>query len=132
MKRMRMNKDYYQTCAFPKPGKTKKKTLSNGYKDKANRYCYYCGTAYAERHEVYPGPNRQTCIREGFQVDLCHDCHEEMQRNLTERGKARNLYWKKYYQKRYEEKLIQNGTSKEDARKMWMAMIGRNYQEDVL
>lgn len=124
--------EYYQTCAFPKPGKTKKKTLTNGYKDKANRYCYYCGTPYAERHEVYPGPNRQTSIRYQFQVDLCHECHEEMQNNVTPRGKERNDFWRKHYQAKYESELMEDGLTKKQARDMWMGLIGRNYQEDIL
>ncbi len=124
--------DYYQTCAFPKPQRKKKKLLYNGYKDKAERVCYYCGTPYAERHEVYGGPNRQTSIREGFQVDLCHACHEEMQANVTPRAKERNEYWRKLYQSRYESRLIEDGCTPENARKVWMAMIGRNYQEDIM
>ncbi len=124
--------DYYSTCAFPKPKTKKKKPLYNGYKNKAERVCYYCGTPYAERHEVYGGPNRQISIREGFQVDLCHECHEEMTANITERGKKRNAWWRKYYQNKYESRLIATGCTPENARKAWMAMIGRNYQDDIM
>ena len=54
--------DYYQSCAFPKPkpaGKAKKKV--NGYKDKPNRYCHYCGKRYAERHEISTMVSRWMC-----------------------------------------------------------------------
>ncbi len=122
--------DYYHTCPFPKPIIKKKKPLANGYKDKANRFCYYCGTPYAERHEVFPGNNRQNSIRYGFQVDLCHECHEEIQRNITPRAKERNEYWRKYFQKKYETELIEKGISAKSARSMWMLIIGRNYLDD--
>lgn len=79
----------------PKPEKTKKKRKKqNGYANKAERYCHYCGTAYAERHEVYGGnPNRQISIDHGFQVDLCQKCHLEIEENITDRAKERNDYW---------------------------------------
>ena len=50
---------YYDSCTIPKPETQKKKKLSNGYKYKHSRTCYYCGTPGAERHEIYGGnPNR--------------------------------------------------------------------------
>lgn len=49
--------NYYDSCLIPKPRSNKKKKACNGYKDKKNRYCYYCDTPYAERHEVYGGAN---------------------------------------------------------------------------
>ena len=124
--------DYYRTCPFPKPTTKKKKLLFNGYKDKSERYCYYCGTPYAERHEVYPGPNRQISIRLRFQVDLCHNCHEEMQNNITPQAKERNEYWQKYYQAKYEQELMDTGVSKRKAREMWMSLIGKNFQGDIM
>lgn len=119
--------DYYKTCAIPKPVTKKKKKKVNGYKNKAERICYYCGTAGAERHEVFPGPNRQTSIDEGFQVDLCPDCHREMQLNITQRAQERNEFWRQKYQKKYETKLIKIGAKPSFARDLWMALIGRNY-----
>lgn len=63
--------DYYKTCAFPKPGNSKKKKKVNGYKDKAKRRCYYTGDPCAERHELFYGSGtRQISIDNGFQVDL--------------------------------------------------------------
>ena len=61
-----MSKGYYETCAIPKPGNKKKKILYNGYKNKAERVCFFCKTPNAERHEVFPGNNRQISIREGL------------------------------------------------------------------
>lgn len=122
--------DYYSSCPIPKPSKKKKKLLCNGYKNKAERFCYYCHTPYAERHEVYAGSERQVSIRESFQVDLCHSCHEEIQHLTTKRGVERDMYWKKHYEKIYIEKLLDGGVSKQKAVEIWIALIGRNYLEE--
>lgn len=120
--------DYYQTCAYPKPAPTKKKKLlTNGYKDKAKRRCWYTGELGADRHEVFPGTYRQTSIEMGFQVDVCRRLHEELQANGTDWAKCENLKWRMYYQKQYEEKLIQSGIDAEQARALWITMMGRNY-----
>ena len=119
--------DYYKTCAFPKPQDKKKKKKVNGFKNKPRRRCYYCGTPYAERHEVYGGANRQISIDNGFQVDLCRDCHREMTENITPRAQERNLYWRQFYQRQYEGTLIATGITAEQAREIWLALIGRNY-----
>ena len=119
---------YYETCAFPKPGKTKKKKKANGWKDKASRVCYYCGTYGAERHEVYPGTGRrQICIDEGFQVDLCPECHRMMHEGDSLEAQGRDMFWRQKYQREYEEKLIDAGTDPEKAREVWLGLIGRNY-----
>ncbi len=119
---------YYQECAFPKPGSAKKKKKANGYKDKPYRVCYYCGTPNAERHEVYPGTGRrQICIDEGFQVDLCPDCHRAIHANDTDRARAINKFWREKYQREYEESLISAGKDPEDARQAWIMLIGRSY-----
>lgn len=119
---------YYDTCAFPKPRDKKKKKKCNGYKDKPKRICYYCGTSGAERHEVYPGRGkRQICIDNGFQVDLCQNCHREIHRNATLQAKERNEFWKIKYQGDYEERLISSGITPEQARCLWIKLIGRSY-----
>ena len=119
---------YYSECSIPKPETPKKKKLSNGYKNKQSRVCHYCGTPGAERHEVYGGnPNRQTSIKHQFQVDLCMDCHREMEENITDQAQERNEYWQKHYQEKYESTLIDSGVSRHQARELWMLLIGRNY-----
>lgn len=121
--------EYYSTCPFPKPKTKKKKPLYNGYKDKANRYCIYCGEAYAERHEVFPGTaNRQISIENKFQVDLCPAHHAELQDNVTEWAKKENVKLKRYFQRRWEREMIEKtGISEDNARTMWIEMIGRSY-----
>ena len=120
--------DYYQNCAFPKPKPTKKKRpLENGYKDKANRRCWYTGKPGAERHEVFPGIRRQASIAEGFQVDVCPEIHQQLQANGTEWARIENRKWRMYYQQQYEEKLIASGIRQDQAREIWMQMMGENY-----
>lgn len=119
---------YYQQCPFPKPKPTKKKPLlSNGYKDKPQRRCWYTGAPGAERHEIWGGPYRQTSIEMGFQVDVCPELHAELQANGTEWAKTENLKWQMYYQQLYEGKLIASGIKEEQARELWMTLIGKNY-----
>lgn len=122
-----MKGDYYEKCAFPKPKSTKKKKKSNGWKDKANRFCAYCGKPYAERHEVFGGSNRQISIDNEFQVDVCRAHHEELHSNSTEWAQSENERLKKLYQQQYELKLIDEGYTDEQARRAWMLLIGRNY-----
>lgn len=38
-----MSKEYYESCAFPKPKTKKKKLLENGYKNKQDRICEITG-----------------------------------------------------------------------------------------
>ena len=116
----------------PKPGSRKKKKPYNGYKDKPKRSCYYCGTPYAERHEIYGGPNRQKSIEMGFQVDLCHECHAAWHAQKDEIWIRRKKDWQSRYQKMFENKLKNAGVTPEQARKTWMNMIGKNYTDEVL
>lgn len=121
---------YYNSCPIPKPQGKKKQKAYNGYKNKKERYCYYCGTPYAERHEVYGGANRQKSILNRWQVDLCHSCHEEMQANITDRAKSRNRYWRQKYQQEYEDKLTAAGIAPEQARDLWIKEVGRSYLDE--
>ena len=120
---------YYDSCAIPKPADKKKPKLANGYKSKENRTCHYCGTAGAERHEIYGGANRKISIQHQFQVDLCQGCHLEIEANITDRAKERNEYWQKHFQSTYESKLIGALVPKKQARELWMLLIGWNYLE---
>lgn len=122
--------EYYKTCPFPKSmgePRSKKKKLYNGYKAKPSRRCWYTGKMGAERHEVFPGIYRQTSIEMGFQVDVCSEIHRELQANSSEWAKTENKKWKMYYQALYEEKLIETGIKEEQARELWIALMGQNY-----
>lgn len=115
-------------AAVPKPTRSKKKRLVNGYKSKPSRTCFYCSTGSAERHEVFGGSNRQTSIKEGFQVDLCSGCHRAIHESVDEMWKGRRLSFQRYYQKLHESRLISElGISKDDARSRWIKLMGRSY-----
>lgn len=118
---------YYRNCAYPKPGKAKKKILHNGYKDKPQRRCWYTGAPGAERHEIFNGPNRQTSIELGFQVDVCPEIHARLHASADPWAKVENKKWRMYFQAKHEEELIASGMTAEEAREEWMQLIGKNY-----
>lgn len=110
-----------------------KKLLYNGYKDKAERYCAICGKPYAERHEIFPGPNRQISIKMGFQVDLCREHHKEIQDNITPWAQRTNSKLKQNCEADYIEKFMDaHNVPKRIAVKAWMNLIGRNYLDDII
>lgn len=124
---------YYSECAFPKPKTPNKKKEYNGYKNKAERTCAYTGTSHAERHELFGGPNRQTSIREGLQIDLSPEKHRELQDNITEWAQAENKRLKAEAQTRWMNEYMETeGVSEAAALRAWMLLIGRNYREDVI
>lgn len=118
---------YYDTCAFPKPQDKKKKKKVNGYKGKADRVCAYTGRPFAERHEIFCGRNRQISIDNGFQIDVCPEIHAELQANITEWAQAENLRLRQKCQWEYENNLIATGVTPEQARELWLKLIGRSY-----
>ena len=80
----------YKGALFPKPKRKKKQKKTNGYKDKAERICKYCGKPYAERHELFYGPLRQTSIDFGFQIDVCPE-QETTRRRATVGRRTRQI-----------------------------------------
>ena len=118
---------YYDTCAFPKPRDKKKKKKCNGYKHKANRVCAYTGRPFAERHEIFCGRNRQISVDNGFQIDVCPEIHAELQENITEWAQAENLRLRQKCQSEYEGALIDAGITPDEARELWLRLIGRSY-----
>lgn len=119
--------EYYRTCPFPKPGKAKKQKPQNGYKDKPNRHCWYCGKDYAERHEVFGGPFREISIELGFQVDVCPIHHRSLHQSADNWARIENRKWVMYYQQKWEEEQIAEGRDPETVREAWIDMMGRNY-----
>lgn len=123
--------DYYRTCPFPKPVTKKKQKKMNGWKNKKNRICAYCGEPYADRHEIFPGTGtRQICIDNGFQVDVCRYHHRLLHEDLTDWAQQENKLLKSAAQKKYMDKLIACGMTEQDAWKVWKELIGRNYRDD--
>lgn len=106
--------------------------LYNGWKHKPERVCLYCGRPYAERHEVFPGSNRQNSIRHGFQIDLCPEHHRELQANCTEWAQKENLRWRQHFERKFIEEKMDAGESLQQAVRAWMALIGRNYCDEII
>lgn len=115
---------------FPKPETKRKKKKVNGYKHKAERYCAYCDAPYAERHEIFGGPNRQISIDHGFQVDVCPAHHRELHANDTPWAQEQNEKLRRESQESYEAWLIREGWTPAAARREWMMLIGKNYLDD--
>lgn len=112
--------------------KNNKRKKYNGYKDKAERMCFYNETGGAERHEVFYGTGqRQISIEYGFQVDLSQEAHWEIH-NETEWGRKVDLMWKQAYQTVYMDCMEADGFDRDQALSAWMHLIGRNYLEDVM
>lgn len=118
---------FYQECAVPKPVSKKKKKLTNGYKNKPNRVCALCGKRGAERHELFGGANRQTSIEEGFQIDLCRKHHEAFHKRDGDYAVLADALRAKA-QEEYENKLVGAGVDPEQAREVWLYLIGKNYR----
>lgn len=123
--------EYYASCAFPKPGSQKKKKLQNGYKDKYNRVCAYCGERCAERHEVFGASNRQFSIANGLQVDVCNEHHRLLHENFTDWAKTENRRLKRKFQLQYMRRCMNEGMTGGQALNDWMLNAGRNYVEEL-
>lgn len=114
----------------PKPEKKKKKKLLfNGYKDKPNRRCFYCGEPSADRHEIFGGrPNRQHSIEDGLQVDTCRKHHGELQANITPWAQEENRKWREWGQKHFElRKMQEDHMTPLQARNAFRERYGKNY-----
>ncbi|WP_251616173.1 hypothetical protein [Senimuribacter intestinalis] len=127
-----IDEKYYLYAVEQMDRAKREKKKYNGWKDKADRVCFYTGRPYAERHEVFPGrPNRQISIAHGFQVDLCPEKHRELQENITPWAKAENQKWRETYEQLYIDEQIDECVSANDALESWMQLIGRNYIEEL-
>lgn len=135
---------FYSKMPLPNPpARKKKRKKQNGYKDKPERYCFFTGRPYAERHELFGGPNRQISIDHGFQVDVCWQIHKLFHGQVDWEG-LKEIGWemedplrwaaeqqeslRKVCQMEYEAReRLELGASTEEARERWMNLIGRNY-----
>lgn len=130
---MTIEDKYYDYALAQMERAEKEKKKYNGYKDKADRTCFYTGAPYAERHEVFAGnPDRKICIRQGFQVDLSPEKHRELQANITDWAQVENTKWKACYQRTYMDLAEGEGLTEAEALQLWMQLIGRNYIEELM
>lgn len=130
---MEISEKYYEYAIAQMDRAEREKKKYNGYKDKAERVCFYTGTYCAQRHEVFPGnPNRKISLKLGFQVDLCPEKHRELQENVTPWAQAENARWKACYQRIYMDKIEAEGLTETEALRAWMFLIGRNYIAELM
>ncbi len=127
-----MNEKYYDYGFIQMDRAAREKKRYNGYKDKADRHCFYTGLPYADRHEVFSGANRRISIRCGFQVDLSPALHRELQENITPWAKTENQKWRETYERLYMDEVMAEGASEAEALQAWMQLIGRNYIEELM
>ena len=124
-------KDYYSTCAIPKPVDKKKTKKVNGYKDKPNRMCCICGRLAAERNEVFEGTGRrQNCVDEELFIDLCMVHHGAWHNPPTPEFEILKQAVRETKQKEWEEKYISSGHSPKEAREAFRTLFNKNYLDD--
>lgn len=123
---------YYNYAVEQMDRAIREKRKYNGYKDKADRRCFYTGISCADRHEVYGGPaNRKISMRHGFQVDLLSEKHAALHSNKSVWAREENRKWRETYQRAYMDRLMTEGKiNEDDALELWMNLIGRNYLEE--
>ncbi len=124
-------KEYYNTCAFPKPRNTKKKQPANGWKDKPKRVCEVCGEYGAERHEIFGGPNRRNSIEDGLQMDLCQYHHRLWHEDTSRDVKRWRDGIQRKAQRTYEQRMMDAGMDDRKARLSFMRRYGFNLLENI-
>ena len=103
---------------YPKPSHERRKRAKNNPMPTAEDFCIYCGTPYAQTHEVFEGTGRrQLSIIHKLQVKVCNDCHRDIQ---THPLSGRDLALKKEYQQKF---IDQYGYER------WMKEFQRDYSE---
>lgn len=94
---------------------------------KERKPCFNCGRyCFTERHHIFGGANRKLSEEDGLVVDLCHACHNEPP-NGVHYSKMRMDELHQYGQIRYEQRLMNEGKTAEEARTAFMQRYGRNY-----
>lgn len=94
---------------------------------KEKKSCFLCGrTAYTERHHIFGAANRKFSEQDGLVVDLCPDCHNRPP-NGVHFNKERMDALRRYGQTVYENNLIADGKTRQEARTAFIKRYGKNY-----
>ena len=89
--------------------------------------CFLCGRyAYTERHHIFGAANRKLSEQDGLVVDLCHSCHNEPP-NGVHFNKERMDALRRYGQTVYENNLVGDGKTRQEARQAFIKRYGKNY-----
>lgn len=97
---------------------------------KTEKYkCYLCGKrGPTEKHHVFGGPNRSLAEADKLYVHLCHACHNEPPMGVHFNKDVRH-WLQEQAQKEYEQQLIEQDHTPQEARALFMQRYGRNYVE---
>ena len=90
--------------------------------------CFLCGKyAHTERHHIFGGyANRKLSEQDGLVVYLCRCCHNEPP-NGVHFNKERMDALRRYGQTVYENNLIADGKTRQEARTAFIKRYGKNY-----
>ena len=89
--------------------------------------CYICGrNGYLELHHIFGAANRKHSTEDGLCVYLCRPCHNEPP-NGVHFNKERMDALRRYGQTLYENNLIAEGKTRQEAREAFIKRYGRNY-----
>ena len=95
---------------------------------KERKPCFLCGKyAHTERHHIFGGyANRKLSEQDGLVVYLCRSCHNEPP-NGVHFNKERMDALRRYGQTVYENNLIADGKTRQEARTAFIKRYGKNY-----
>ena len=88
--------------------------------------CSYCGQTKIVMAESQKDANERVTLD-----CSCPEIHARLHANADNWARIENLKWKMYYQNMYEQRLMGIGMDRKEARKPWMAMIGKNYLPQI-
>lgn len=89
--------------------------------------CYRCGRyGSTEKHHIFGGANRRLSEEDGLYVFLCHECHNEPPYGIHYYKIAMD-WMHRTGQRAFEDELIENGASPDEARQRFMERYGKNY-----
>lgn len=94
---------------------------------KERKPCFLCGRyAYTERHHIFGAANRKLSEQDGLVVYLCPDCHNRPP-NGVHFNKERMDALRRYGQTVYENNLVGDGKTRQEARQAFIKRYGKNY-----
>lgn len=94
--------------------------------DKKN-VCFVCGRVAYETHHIFGASDRDVAEKYGLKVYLCWDHHHGTYGAHGREGKKIQEYLHTVGQERWEEIRVQEGMTKEDARKRFIKEFRRSY-----
>lgn len=121
-KSQKKNAIEYSVLPLSKPSNTSKKALNNK-RQTERKPCSHCKKwDYLQTNEIFRGINRQISIENGFQNELCPECHRNVTLFVDDEWIAIDLKWKQEAQRKYEET---------HSRAEFVTLIGENFLDVI-